>query len=481
MASQQLPLSRRRLLGMAGGVVGVGVFAALGASCQQQPQMVEKSVEVTRVVEKVVVATPAAKAPGQAGAVQLKLSTDWNSPGRKAVMDLMKAEFEKANTNVTIEHWHMGSGGASGPGGYTDIIIAQLVTGTAADVVANLSYGPHVNHFVDISKDAPDAGWNKDDVVFDERNQVIDGKLYMLSMSQSVEGWAYNKTLFTQAGVPEPDESWTFDNVLEAALKLTIPDQKQYGVLARNGVWGGWLEVLWEAGAGKTSETTAEMFSVTDRKSRLAEELAPDAFEWYIDLIHRHKVSPAPGEIASLTSGSISDPFAAGKIAMRPFGIYQSGETARLIGDRFEWSIMPIPKHPTTGKRAYDFNSEGFVIPKVTQQRGTYETALKYALSFYSDPIQKMVAEQRGTLPTRRKWVESQEYLSPPPENLTIIVDQINDTQNIVGDHQQRHKEFGPWLQAVRREMDRAFTGDTNAKDALSAAMKAGDEELAKS
>ena len=27
----------------------------------------------------------------------------------------MKAEFEKANQNVKIEHWHMGSGGTSGP------------------------------------------------------------------------------------------------------------------------------------------------------------------------------------------------------------------------------------------------------------------------------------------------------------------------------------------------------------------------------
>ena len=53
--------------------------------------------------------------------------------------------------------------------------------------------------------------------------------------------------------------------------------------------------------------------------------------------------------------------------------------------------------------------------PRSPGQRGSFRPALRYALAFYSDPVQKMVAEQRGTMPIVRKWIESPEYLSRAP------------------------------------------------------------------
>lgn len=94
----------------------------------------------------------------------------------------------------------------------------------------------------------------------------------------------------------------------------------------------------------------------------------------------------------------------------------------------------------------------------------------------------KMVAEQRGTLPIMRKWIESKEYLSPPPLNLDVMVKTMNDKQIIVGDHQQRHKAFSKWNSAVRAEMNKAFSGENAARPArpaLQAAMTAADQVLA--
>ena len=416
---------------------------------------------------------PPAPAPSSTKPVKLDLSTDWNSPERKAVLDLMKDEFVKTHPNVTIEHQHISGGGGSAEG-YSERIIAQLAANTAPDVIANWAFAPHVDKLVDLSRDAPAAGWKKAEVFFDPYNQEIDGKLYMLWMSASVSGWIYNKTLFGEAALKEPDDSWTLNDVLEAARKLTKPDKQQYGAFAPSGLWFGWLEVVWAAGAGSTAATAAEMFSATRKKSRLAEAGGPDAFQWYVDLIHKYRVAPTAEEARAQ---SVS--FAAGKVGLQPFGVYNSGGTAKVIGSNFEWAAMPIPRDPSTRKRAYDLNSEGFVVPKATRERGSYETALRYTLSFYSDPVMRAVAEQRGTLPIVRKWIESPEYLREPPKNLDVIVKTINDRQIIVGDHQQRHRQFVPWLQAVRGEVARAFSGENAPKPALAAAMAAGDQALA--
>jgi ABC-type glycerol-3-phosphate transport system substrate-binding protein len=431
-------------------VVGSAALAACGAAAEQKPAASTQPVKVV-------------------------LSTDWNSTTRMAVMETMKTEYMRAHPNVTVEVDYFTSATSTGgsAGTYSEKVIAQLAANTVADVVANWAYFSFVDQLVDLTKDAPAAGWKKADVAFDPLNQEVAGKLYMLSMSSSVSGWVYNKTLFQEAGLKEPTDTWTLDDVFDAARRLTKPDKNQWGIQAVDGWWFGPLEVLWAAGAGSTGPTSAEFFSAERKKSRLAEAGGPDAFQWYVDLIHRHRVSPSPAEAKALNVGWTN-----GNVGMRPYGIYNSGADAQRIGNNFQWSGMPIPLHQTTKKRCYDRNSEGFVVTKATKQRGSYDAALRYALFFYSDAVQKMVAEQRGTLPIVRKWIESKEYLSAPPLGLDVIVKTINDKQIIVGDHQQRHPRFSQWNQAARAEMNKAFSGENAPKPALQAAMDAGDRIL---
>jgi ABC-type glycerol-3-phosphate transport system substrate-binding protein len=407
--------------------------------------------------------------------VKIELATDWSTPQRQPVMDAMRDEFVKAHPQVTVNNQYIGGAGGSAEG-YSERTVAQLVAGTAPDVIANWAFNPYVDQLADLTRDAPAAGWKQAEVVFDPFNQQVGGKLYMLSMSTSVSGWCYNKSLFQGAALKEPDDGWTLNDVFDAAQKLTRRDQQQYGIDAVNSVWFGWLEPLWAAGAGSTGPTGAEMFSLERKKSRLAEAGGADAFDWYAGLIHRHHVAPTADEARE---NGIS--FNAGKIGMRPISIYSSGGAAQAIGSNFVWSAMPIPRDPATKKRAYDLNSEGFVIPRVTRDRGTYDAALRYVLTFYSDPVMKAVAQLRSTLPVMRKWIESPEYLSAPPLNLDVIVKTLNDKQVIVGDHGARYKPFPAWLAAVRAELNKAFTGENTPRPALAAAMMAGDQVLSAS
>lgn len=40
----------------------------------------------------------------------------------------------------------------------------------------------------------------------------------------------YNKTMFDEAGIPYPDETWTWEKFREVAKQLTIPEKDQYGL-----------------------------------------------------------------------------------------------------------------------------------------------------------------------------------------------------------------------------------------------------------
>lgn len=413
-------------------------------------------------------------APGlSAKPVSLELATDWNSAQRKGVLDVMKSEFIRQYPNVTINHQHIDAAGGSAQG-LTERIIAQLSAGTAPEIVANWSWVPFVDQLADLTKDAPAAGWKKADVLYNPVQQELNGKLYMLGMSASNSAWIYNKNLFQEAGVKEPDDTWTTDTALDAMRRLTRPDRGQYGFLATSNPWVGWFELMWAAGVGSKGPTNAEVINPERKKMLMGEGAGPDVFEWYANLILRHQVSPTPAQVVA--QGAT---FAAGKIAMQPAGIYNLGGLAAQIKDQFAWSAMWTPKSPGTGKRASHLVTDGFSVLKVAKQRGSHDAAVRYLVSFYSDPVQKLVAEQRATMPVMRKWVESKEYLAAPPFNLDINTKMLNDKQLISGSLNFYHPQFRTWLAALRAETDKVFTGENAPKPGLTAGIAAVERILA--
>jgi len=53
---------------------------------------------------------------------------------------------------------------------------------------------------------------------------------HALPMFLATAGMGYNKSLFRQAGVPFPDETWTWQKQLDAAIKLTDASRGQFGL-----------------------------------------------------------------------------------------------------------------------------------------------------------------------------------------------------------------------------------------------------------
>ena len=56
-----------------------------------------------------------------------------------------------------------------------------------------------------------------------------DGDYYGLPADAQAQVFAYNKKMFDAAGVAYPTDDWTWDDLREAAIKLTDPAKEQFG------------------------------------------------------------------------------------------------------------------------------------------------------------------------------------------------------------------------------------------------------------
>lgn len=81
------------------------------------------------------------------------------------------------------------------------------------------------------------------------------GKNFGIPKDIDTIGLWYNKTMFDEAGVKYPDETWTWNDFIEAAKKLTKPDGSQYGaVIAVDNNQAGYYNMIYDYGGYVISE-----------------------------------------------------------------------------------------------------------------------------------------------------------------------------------------------------------------------------------
>jgi multiple sugar transport system substrate-binding protein len=143
---------------------------------------------------------------------------------------------------------------------------------------------------------------------------IREGRVYGFPANVAVDAIWLNKDLFDAAGEPYPEGSWTWDEFLEVAERLTIRDErgriKQFGFLCD---WWQWPQFIMLFGGSLYSEDGTR--SAADSPEAVA------AIEWMHDLMHVHHVMPTPVDEAAMAtaggwgSGTITY-FGAGKGAM---------------------------------------------------------------------------------------------------------------------------------------------------------------------
>ncbi|QBS38224.1 sugar ABC transporter substrate-binding protein [Thermaerobacter sp. FW80] len=144
----------------------------------------------------------------------------------------------------------------------------------------------------------------------------------------------YNKALFDEAGVPYPDETWTWDTFKEAAAKLTRdtngdgkPDV--YG-FTMNG-WPPFAMFVWQAGGDTVGED--------GRTAPIDSPEALEAARFYQELIYNPKYAVPEDVIAEQ---GFADMFKAGKVAMFMGGA--SDDLDRV--PNLDVGVAPVPSGP---------------------------------------------------------------------------------------------------------------------------------------
>lgn len=140
----------------------------------------------------------------------------------------------------------------------------------------------------------------------------------------------YRKDLFEQAGLNPPR---TFDDFLNAAIKLTDPAKGQYGFAYRGGGGGQdqWYAFMLAGGARMLDENGNVI--INNAKG-------VEVNQWYLDLVKKHKV--APPTAASDSYAQILAGFQAGTTAMMAHHIGSYETLYQTHGDKL--GVVPIPQ-----------------------------------------------------------------------------------------------------------------------------------------
>lgn len=120
----------------------------------------------------------------------------------------------------------------------------------------------------------------------------------------SVALW-YNKKLFHAAGVSLPTADWTWQDVTNAAIKITKHGGGVYGIAADDGDQVNYYNTIWQAGG--------QIISADGKKSGYDTPAAIEGIQFWTNLINNYHASPT---LKQMTDTPAEQMFESGKVAM---------------------------------------------------------------------------------------------------------------------------------------------------------------------
>ncbi len=276
---------------------------------------------------------PAAAAPAPAQAVELRMM--WYDDGTEGqTMRELLDRFEKENPGITV---------VMDTVAYKDIhniLQGQVETGTGPDMARVTDVRRFAGKYLDMRPTMADAAaWeaNWPEQVLDSmRSDANPTGLHGFPTQFTVTGPFINRTLFEQAGVPVPSDTSdkvTWDEWVTAAKKVAEATETPYAVaIDRTGhrFWGPSLSM------GATYVNPDGSFTVDSPGFRAAADMVVG---WHEDGI-------TPKEVWAGGGGgyaAANEFFVNGQLVLYMSGSWQVGQFAKLVGDNFDWQVIPNP------------------------------------------------------------------------------------------------------------------------------------------
>lgn len=440
-------LSRRAFLQMA----GAGAAGALLAACTAPMAPAAGS--------------EAGAAP--AGAKQKLVFSSYTWSGYEAAMKSVIEAWNQGHPDVEVEgqffpedYWTKLQTQVAG-GTPPDVGIAdygRLLTYAKSGILLSIDDYLEVDNF-SLEKMMPAAvaqyRWQEGE--FDSGGEG--GKMYGLPSDAQCQIIAYNKNMFDAAGVAQPTDDWTWDDLVAAGQAITKADQN---------IWGMQMISPWILTKGNFLFSSDGANHTADYKqSRLDAPESMEAFKWNWDLVYTHKIAPAPGAQAQ------TNPFMSGQVAMVVDGVWWVSDFATITD--FEWDIALFPKHPRTGKRTTSLESDGWWIFQNTQNPDLGWSLLKYLAD---ENGQKRFTELNYVIPSCYEEVANIWYNQTPPTSRKKALENIlQDSAKV----DYTYFDFFNTFDAYRPSIERAYADGVDIEAAMLEAAQIHNEELAKS
>jgi multiple sugar transport system substrate-binding protein len=229
----------------------------------------------------------------------------------------------------------------------------------------------------------------------------------------------YNKALFDEAGVNYPDDTWTWDDVLAAADKMTV---RKGNKTTQWGMTTGALTIWWGLQPLSWAQDTAFVDKELEpTKFQMSDPRNVASMKFVQDLIYTHRVAPTAAQSEAFAQDV--GPFATGKVAMSADGGWNISAYQQLD---FEWAIAPLPKFGT--KRVAPYWLGGWNIPKATK---TQDAAFAFA-QWSASGFQEQMAKDHDWIPLRTTERESNAMLDGMPDGFAESIKQLDSSR--IGD-----------------------------------------------
>ncbi len=224
----------------------------------------------------------------------------------------------------------------------------------------------------------------------------FNGVHYAVPKDYDTIALVYNKEIFDAAGIAYPDDTWTWDTLLETAQKLTDAEKGIYGFGAPNDRQSGYLNLIYQN----------EGFAFEDGKSGYDQAATQEAIKWWVDLQKEYKVSPSQESFVDM---GVDDQMQAGKLAMCFTGSWMmsSYTNNELFADKFDLAVLPQGK-----TRASIYNGLGYAGAAATK----YPEVVKDFIQFCgTEEANKLQAEKKAAIPA---YAGTEKYFT---DNFTTI------------------------------------------------------------
>jgi multiple sugar transport system substrate-binding protein len=192
--------------------------------------------------------------------------------------------------------------------------------------------------------------------------------LWAFPQNYACESLYYNRTALRAAGVPEPDDNWTWDDLVTHGRRLKSSGPDVWGVEVRTIRID---HILWAYGGGFVDDTGS--------KVTVGEPASIQALEYIGDLFTRHQIQPTSADLQGV-AGGMATLFNTGKLGFQ-FAPENNVVRNNLVTG-LDYDVAPVPKGPR-GRFTFFFPGGVTAMAGSKHPVGAYDLAKWFAIDPY--------------------------------------------------------------------------------------------------